>query len=229
MRKNSYVEFALIHANMAGYGFNSYMDENGEVAYITKGKTQYGQPIKKNYEFTQSKRIIRIPAVRKDEIDFLRNCPECEGSKNGHYDKDGKQHRFYFREINEGKDATVVVDATKDRLAAQNLAMEISNDEPKMRALAIVLGCFKEDPGLQLAHLLQYAETAPLDFVKTAKSPELEAQYLLKSGLRSGVISKKGMAVIFGDLSFADEDDAVAKIMTDKEVKMSLKKQISKN
>ena len=226
MKSNKYIEFALISPKLAGYGFNSYMDENGDVAYIVKGKTQYGQPIKKSYEFSQARRILRIPAHRTDEIEFLRNCPECEGSPLGSYDENGKQQRVYYREINEGKDASVMVDATKNRLKAQNLAIEISENPEKMKALSVVLGCFKEDPGLQLAHLIQYAETSPSDFIKTANGAELEASYLVKEALRKSVMTRKGYAVIFGELSFADEEDAVAKVMTDKDIKKSLEKQL---
>lgn len=226
-----YVEFALIDPSISGYGFSSYMDVDGDVRFIEKFKNQYGASIKKNYEFNQSKRILRIPAKQVEEIEFLRNHPECEGSPNGFYDGEGsdrKQSRVYFREINEGKDAAVVVEATKDRVKAQNLALELSETPEKLKQVAIMCGCFKSDPGIQLSHVLQYSETAPLDFINIVNSNELEASYLVKVALSKNIMTRIGLAIKYGDLSFADEEDAISKVMTDKAVKSSLKKAISK-
>lgn len=229
--RGKYVEFALINPNLGGYGFSTYVDVDGNVQFITKYKNEFGQPIKKHYEFNQSRRIIRVPANQKEEIEFLRKAPECEGSPNGIYkETEGKTHqiRVYFREINEGKDASVAVSATKDRVKAQNKAFEISEDGEKLKQVAVLCGCFNEDPGIQLSHILQYSETSPLDFIEMVDGPEVEASYLVKTAIKKGVMTKVGTAIKYSDLAFDDEDHAISKVMSDKALKSSLKKAISK-
>ena len=49
---------------------------------ISNRLDQYGNPLYRRFTWTESNRVMSIPNSQADVIEFLRNHPECEGSKN---------------------------------------------------------------------------------------------------------------------------------------------------
>jgi hypothetical protein len=218
---SNYVYFVLLgdKIDMASYGFTGYTDADGEYNFMPSMKDpKTGDYIPKKYRFTRSRRTLRVSSNNKKELEFLRNHPECKGSKNGSYVEREKgkltQVSVFFKELNDGKDAEVSINATEIRLSAMNKALELQKDKVALEDVAICLSFFSKDPKVLLHQLLQYAENEPEKFLQIYDAEDIKQRALFLKGKNGGVIQRKGSYyVIENEKLGVDEDECVMTII----------------
>lgn len=228
-RPSDFVYFVLVSdlANKSSFGFPiDYNDtETGEriVEYDVKG---YPLRIK----FDRSHRNYRVPAKNQDLLEKLRNHPLCLNSPNGDYIKDRetgerKQINAAFKEVNEDKDAEVMIDASVKRAEALKSAIELMKDERKAIEVCLLLG-IKSNQGKQsFSNLLLYAEKEPDHFMDVISSSDLECRGLAKKAIEIGILQRIGVNFTAGDVAFGtDFEDVVLKLLKDEEKKEYLQK-----
>lgn len=218
---SNYVYFVLLgdKIDMASYGFTGYTDAEGEYNFMPSVRDpKTGEYIPKKYRFTRSRRMLRVPASNKKELEFLRNHPECKGSKNGSYVEKEKgkltQANVFFKELNDGKDAEISINATEVRLSAMNKAVQLQKDKVMLEDVATCLSFFSKDPKVLLHQILQYAENEPEKYLYIHDSEDLKQRSLFLKGKNKGVIQRKGSYyVIENEKLGVDEDECVTSII----------------
>lgn len=217
---DDYVYFVLIKNSNASYGFTGYQDlASGQIKTINFGKKDHrGVMIPHKFRFDRAHRTIR---VHKNQIDmdgnniadFLRDFPECEGSRNGYY-SEGIQSNMWFKEINEGKDASLAVEAKMIKLKAETTAAGLEGID--LQQMAILCGTFDEDPTMQMHRVLEYSGADPTRFLDLYNGPERGAKSLLSRAVREGMITRRGAIFAWKNVTVgANEELAIAKLMAD--------------
>lgn len=225
MNKNEGFEyFVLLNANLAGYSFDSYETIDGDLKYFSERKDQYGNPIKKRYKFSKSQRVIRVPAKKKEEIEFLKNSPQCYGSPNNN------GHRIMYKKLDDDGDATVAIDAIDQAVRAQAIALKLTGES--LRDVAIICGAFGTSESVLKYKCLQYAQKNPDGFINIVVDVEREkgTRSLVRRGLGEKVLVKKGDMISWKDTTLGvDEDDAVANLLKDKKLREAVELAIAKS
>lgn len=226
MRKNNqtqgYTYFILTDGRIPHYSFDCYVDVNGDLRYISKGRDNHGNELKRRFEFRSGSRKISVPNTQTDVIDFLRNHPECEGSPNA-----SLRQKFYFKEMNLENDATKANEATARQLEAMTLALNLKDEE--LKSIGILLGAFSGSPSIIKHNVLEVAQKNPAYFLEVYNEPERKFRSLLLEAVNKGVVTVKGTIHAWGkEVLGSNEDEAVAKIVGDKEVFTALKKTVEK-
>lgn len=226
MDTKGFTYFAWLHPSEASHGFvASFITADGDHDYLTTGENGRGEKLFRRFKFNPSQRVLSIPNSQKDVIDFLRRHPDCDGSPNGHYvtDSDGKttQVGAVYKEINEGKDAKIGIDAIKTKTKATNhaLTLEDPSKADELKEISVMAGYFSNDPGMQHWHLLQYAANSPDRYLEIVEDPTRKAKYIIKSGLygENAVLRKKGFMIFWQEIHLGNSfDEAVQKILSDK-------------
>ena len=217
---DDYVYFVLVKNSNASYGFTGYQDlVSGQIKTINFGKKDHrGVAIPHKFRFDKAHRTIR---VHKNQIDmdgnniadFLRDFPECEGSRNGYY-MDGVQSNMWFKEINEGKDASLAVEAKMIKLKAENTAAGLEGVD--LQQMAVLCGMFDSDPTMQMHRVLEYSGADPSKFLDLYNGPERAAKSLLSRAVREGMIVRRGAIFAWKNVTIgANEELAVSKLMAD--------------
>lgn len=223
---NKYVYFALERNSNAAYSFTGFTNpETGLVEAIYKGRKDpnTGIDIPHRFRFDRSHRSIRVGKNEKDingnsVVEFLRKFPECKDSVYGSYHGEGKdraQTNVWFREVNDGKDAQISVEAKTAKIKAENTALELEGND--LKEMAMLCGEFRDDEGLQKHRVLEFAGADPESFMKLHNSPERSAKVLLTRALRAGLIIQKGTLYIWEEVTVGtNELNAISKLMEDK-------------
>jgi hypothetical protein len=170
-----------------------YNDAKGEVRKLLVSK-QGDKEIYVTFKWPAGKRTISFPANKKDilgtsYVDFLINHPMCTGSPAC----DADQGAFF--EFDPKRDAGIALDEKKERLKAENMAMDLKGEA--LKNMAAYIGCFDEDSEVQMNAVSDYARTAPKDFLKAAESPDMSYVGLFNIAFNEGVILKKGFLYTF--------------------------------
>lgn len=177
-----------------------------------------GNPLR--YKFTRSTRYIRVPIKREDEIEAIRNHPECLGSPNGTYRNiEGKDVHLnaLFKEINEDKDASVAIDAAILRTDAMNKAIELIRDEVDADNAMLVLGIASTG---QSGHhkLMVYAQNNPEQFLEIINSGDFKAKALVKKAISLDVLQRDGVIYKAAELEYGvDEEEVLKTVLTDRD------------
>ena len=226
-----YTYFVLLNSNNAGYGFNGYIDKEGIHRYIERGRDDRGNILYRRFKFTPARRMISIPNSQQDVIKFLREHPECAGSPNGSYNTDENgnkvQNQVWFKEINEGKDAEISIEATERKFEATSAALSLKapSKGKELKHVALLCGYDGDDRKLALHHILQFAENNPDRFLEIYKDPTKEVQYLIKNGLKKGgYLRKKGFIIYWQEVKLGNSfENAVKRLLDDAELLDAIK------
>lgn len=221
---NNYVYFVLVRNGNASYSFTGYTDqETGDTKVMHMGrKDHHGNDVPHRFKFDRAHRSMRIPKNRKDihgnlMVDFLRGFPECLNSPNGQYrvvDGEKVHINMWFKEMNEGKDAMIAVDAKRTKIDAETTALNLKGDE--LSEMAILCGTMTTDEGMQLHRVLEYAGASPETFLELYNRPSRKATVLLKKAVAAGLVTTRGTMFIWEEITLgANEDLAVSKLMED--------------
>jgi hypothetical protein len=238
MNTRGFTYFAWLNPSRAGHGFMaSYTDKEGNHKFLSRGSDTRGSQLFRRFKFSRSRRIISIPNSQVDVIDFLKDYPDCEGSPNGNYayDAEGKQIQIgaVYKEVNEGKDAKEGIEAIKMVNKATNHALELEDVEraDELKEISVLTGYYKDDPGLQHFHLLEYAKHQPENYLEIVNDPTRKAKYIIKSGLNgeAGVLKKKGFMIYWENIHLGNDfDGAVQTILADSELMGAIEEAINR-
>lgn len=229
---DSHVFFVLTRPNKSSYSFREYADKDGNLKSIVNSRNN-GNVIKRQFNFSHKDRTMKIPINQKDidgnsVVEFLRNHPECEGSPNGDYfdSPEGvKQRGVYFKELNDGKDAKVAMEARTLATKAQSLVLEL--DAVDLEEVGFMYGLSSDDIDVLRFKLFEVARQEPQDFLDIVDSKDRKIRALIRKGLRSNTLSKKGKMISWEDTVLgADEDDAVSNLMKDKKLAEAVEKNV---
>jgi hypothetical protein len=220
------VQFYLTRPN-ASYGAGAYTHpDTGDYMFVTMSKDKEGNPIPYRFVFRRGPgRILTMPEGWKDVTgksmaEFLRNHPECEGSPNN------RGQICYFKEIDVEKDAEVMLEIEQLVLQAKNAAAKLTGD--KLKYVAILIGEPSDNTNKQLVSILKYAEANPKDLLKLIDGPDVEVRALIREGVAKQAIELKGTIHIWERVHLGgDENEAVAKVLADKDLLTALKRTIS--
>ena len=207
-----------------------YFDSNiGDQFTLTERKS--GQEMVKRFKFDRAHRNIRIPKRNETLLDAIRNHPLCAGSRNGTYIKDDKgekkQVNVLFKELNNDKDAEVMITASELKAKALNKAVEISKSPEEAEYICLSLG-LKAEGKQSHAHLLLFAEKEPTKFLEVVDSKDTKARGLVKKGINKGIFERKGVMYFVDDVEFGvDFEDVISTIIKDEDKRTLLFKKIN--
>jgi hypothetical protein len=129
--------------------------------------------------------------------------------------------------FDEAKDAKVGVDRRTLRIQAGNLALNLSQQE--LQEMAQLIGVFQDDMMVQKNRVLEFADQEPEAFMEIYNSGDREAKSLIKKGLSSGVLKKKGKMVVWENETLgADEEAAISRLMKEEPLKKAVTKAVNK-
>jgi hypothetical protein len=220
------IQFYLVRPN-ASYGAGAYTNpDTGEYTFVSTSKDANQNPIPYRFVFrAKGGRIIGVPegwldSAGRSMVEFLRNHPECEGSPNN------RGQICYFKELDVEKEAEVQLEIEQAVMEAKNAAAKLTGD--KLKYVALLVGESSDKPTKQLVALLKYAEGNPKDLLKIINGPDVEVRALLREGITKGIVELKGTIHIWESVNLGStEDEAVGKVLTDKDLLTALKRSIS--
>lgn len=226
MRKNNetqgYTYFILTDGRIPHYSFDCYVDNSGDLRYISKGRDQHGNELKRRFEFRAGSRKLSVPNTQADVIEFLRNHPECEGSING-----SSRVKSYFKELNLDGDAEKANQATAKQLEAMTIALNLKDEE--LRSIGVLFGALSGTPSMIKHSVLEVSQKNPAYFLEVYNEPERQFRSILLQAVNKGVVTVKGTIHAWGkEVLGSNEDEAVAKLVKDKEIFTALKKTVEK-
>lgn len=189
----------------------------------------------KRFRFTED---LRRFLTRKSDVDlygrsqyeFLKNHPACEGSPNGNYEKDEfgnkVQTGIVFKEMDEAKDARVALDAEKAVSDAKTSALNL--DDETLQEVANIIGYYGPVDEIMQLRVVEHAGKRPTEYNQILTSGTRIYRAVLRKALSEGLLTKKGTIIMFGEtLIGADEDDAVAKLIKDKDMLKALSDKVN--
>lgn len=212
------VYFILIE-EVDDFGFADYYDKDGKYRVIeNREDAKTGKKKKRFFHWTTQRRHIGIPVWDKDAIKHIRESPFTEGSPNCFGDA-------RIKELNEEKDAKVILDDTTKMLKAMNEAMALSGD--KLRQVAYMYGMTK-NPSSEITKslIVKNAQLNPDHFLGILDSTNLEVQALVKACIAEKVLVEQGGQIYWGKDWMGDFDKVVGLVASDKEMKDTLKKKL---
>ena len=224
MNPDNFVHFVLISPKKRAFSFVGYTDQDGEYKTIPTGiKYPDGTDKHRRFRFTNALRKIRIPKHEKETIEFLRNHPNCDSKE-----KEPWRAEPMFRELNSGRDAKIANAARRIKIEAESIALNLEGES--LTQVAALLGCFNSDEEIKMHHVSEYASAMPDKFLKIAKSGDLEVRSLIRSCLNASILTKKGSMILWKEeLIGNNEDDAVAKLLSDGRMKGSIKSALTRS
>ncbi len=221
------------------YTFSAYTDKDGvfgipgaTVRYI-QGRDAEGREKPKYYKLDQSFYNFVVREGEKDDtgksqFDFLSNAPMCEGSVNGDYIGEGEdriQVGVVFKLMNTDKDAETAMTAARRKVEAESSAMSI--DDETLTEIAAHYGWFDPAGDLLRHKVYQIAGKRPLEYFEILNSGDRAIRSIIRKALSTGIFSKKGEVILWsGTVIGSNEDDAVSKLMREKDVLEALQKKM---
>lgn len=202
-----------------------YYGENGErhkLVLYRDDKT--GEDVIYKFKFGRDKRHITLPVNKKDiygnsYVEFLRNHPLNADSPN-------LTGGPWFKELDNERDAEKALSSFKVRHKAEDLALSLKGND--FEEVCKVLG-IDGKPQIKLHKLMEYASRNPSDFISRVEDPNRRATSLFKASVKTKVITKHGFRYVFGDVHIGnDEEKAIIKIASDKELQAILEESIKK-
>ena len=233
--QGDYVNFIFTSPLNRSFSFRTYVSLEGKTLGFVDGHDKDKMPIYHRWKWDQDgTRYIRVHKNKTDNspdklnaVDFLRNSPNCEGSPNGSYAHDGTQLDIYFKEMNDQKSAQVGLDAEVARIEAQNQALKAKGQD--FIDLCALIGVFDKDESIMRFALVDFAKNKPDKFTELVNDPVRKLKSLIRRGVSSQVIDKKGLMLTWeNQLLGTDEDDAVRKLSIDENLQKALKSHVEK-
>ncbi len=222
--------------------FRTYTDTAGvfdtpgaPVEYITTVDAN-GRPKGKWFKMDQSHNAIivninDVDVKGKKMIDFIRNHPDCEGSKNGRYITDGNgdtiQINVKFRELNTEQDAQTALAASLRRSKAQLSAGELDFDTLKEVAI-LGIGMSSNSESILRHKVVEWAGKRPQDYFTILDSGDRQIRAQVRKAITDGIFTERGPLIYWGnEIIGSNEDDAVSKLLNDEELRSALKEKTS--
>lgn len=238
MNLKNYVLFAAINPDITGsIGFSSYTDMDGNHYRAINGYTPAGVPRDFNISFSEgSGRIYRAGKNQKITVlmngkpdpkewflaDYLRHCSLCESSPNS-------RGNIVYRELDDNKDAEVLINVKKLRKKANDAAFELEGKSKELAEIAQLIGEFRDDKNIQFSTVISYAESNPRAFLELVESPDRQARALIKKALSIGEVKEKGKLLVWKNETLgSDEDEAVQRVTKDPAVFKALELAVRK-
>lgn len=232
----NYTFFSVLNRDIKGsWGFTSYQDKDGNSYKAINGYAPGGVPRAYDVFFSPSELLLRIPKNQKISVlvngeekkmlkaEYIRNCSFCEGSPNF-------RGLSMFKEVDEEKDAGILIDAKRLRKQAGDLAFELESKPKELAEVAQLIGEFRDNKEIQLAAVIQFADADPRNFLGIANSPDRQARALLKKALNIGEVKMKGKLLIWNNETLgADEDEATQRLVREPEVFKALSHAVKRN
>lgn len=224
--------FAYI-ANNPAFGFSTYRDaETGMPTGYVIGYDKLGRPEYKFWQFNyDSQRIKRVGVNEKDKenksaYEFLKNSPACMGSGNGSY-INGAQTGYFYKEIDNAKEAKEAVDTRRESIEAQSKALGL--EVQLLTDIAAIIGVFDDSEEIKRHRVLDFASNEPKKFLGILKDNSLKIKSLIKKGISSGVLKLNGRVVEWnGTVIGSDEDEAVARLLKEEKMRVGIETHLSK-
>lgn len=223
---DNFVYFVSKRLYGAPYGFTTYSDSDGNLCQIVDKKDKDGNAIPRRFSFSRKERTMRIPKAQKDihgnmVVDFLRNHPECEGSPNN----DGQM--TMFKELNEGRDADLAINAKATRIEAENKAMSLEGQD--LEDVCSLIGVFSKSPSIQKHRVLEFAGNEPDTFLTLFNSPDRTIRSLIRKSISAGVLNLRGKLITWEqEIIGSDENEAVSKLSGDKKLQDAIEKALKR-
>jgi hypothetical protein len=200
--------FILLRPGNAYYGFPAYfIDDDGIEHEIVQGIDQYGNKKYRRFSWNKGNRQIRIPNTQQDVIEFLRNYPECEGSPYA-----GKK-KSWFKELNNERDASIALDAKRNRLEAETKALSLEGEE--LFEVGILCGSVSDKEGLVRHYIAEYAQNNPDGFMEIINDPVRKPRSIVKKGINFGILRKKGFMIFWESIHLGNDIDSATKKLAD--------------
>jgi hypothetical protein len=221
-----FVYFILKTANRY-YGFTSYTDEKGRAISCIDKYDQNGNPIPRKFYWRHNRRYIKIHKDAKDEtgrsiVEFLRNSPDCEGSPTN----SGKS---MFKEYNPEKDAADLVSANKARIQAQNIVVNLAENDPEsFEKLQFALGYGSSTKSVATWSMMQHAEGRPEDIFRALQDEHLKSKALIEAGLQCNELNEKGFMIYWNTMNLGNSrENAAAKLVDDPELMAAIEEKVA--
>jgi len=229
---DNYVYFALMTPIEGSWGFTSYTGADGNYVRAIQGQNINGTFKSYDVFWSAQERVRRVPkgkkiTVIKDgeqvmmlEVDYIRNSPNCEGSKNN-----AIGHSIIFKEIDEAKDAGLLLSRRKRKNDALTASFGLEGKE--LDDVAAALGIFQEDPLIKQNRVSEYAGQDPEGFFKHYENPNRRIKALILKGLHIGKLTKTGDAIFWGKEALGgNEDQAISYLISNPEKLQGLEESI---
>lgn len=231
---DKYFYFVQIVPTSGTFSFRNYTDNEGNTysAFQTLGVTFNDH---KAFWITFSARERTYRANKDREILVSKNGDVPKKMKlkdylqNSPFTLDGPNLRgeAKIKLYDEVKDAQIGFDRKKQRIEAGNLALSLSPAE--CAQMAQLIGLFSDDQMVQKNRVLEFADQDPEYFMELYNSGDREVRSLIKKGLKAGVLKTKGKMVTWEKETLgADEDDAVARLQKQADLKNAVAKAVNK-
>lgn len=229
---DNYIKFALITAIEGSWGFTGYSDTDGNTYKAIRGFAN-GIPQLYDLYWSSTERIRRVPKTKKIkvlfngdeismlEVDYIRNHPACEGSKNSI-----EFQPTLFKELDPIKDAQIELDRRKRRNDAVTKSLELEGKD--LADMATMLGVFVDDPVFQLARVSEFANQDPEWFFKFYEDGSRPVKALIRKAIRMNKLKQAGDAIFWDkECIGGDENQAVSYLLADPEKMKGLEALVS--
>jgi hypothetical protein len=234
-QKHTY--FVLLNPKKAKFSFSAYSDDEGQVQFLwNRMDYKTKEPLKRRFEFSKAYRTIRVPLAQTMKnpdgelvkvVDFLRNHPECAESPNL---KVGQKP--LFKELNASKDAKIAIDARRNKIKAENAALELTGAQ--LEAVALACGYAAQqgkefNENLAIHKCLESAAVDPIGFLKLVDDDSYELKAFVTKAVSAGVISKLGEKYMWGKILLGDGiEEAVAELSNDAQLVRGIQMKLNK-
>jgi hypothetical protein len=234
--QKSYVYFTLTKGNVTGsMGFSSFQDNDGNHYRAINGYGPSGVPRSFNINFSPAEEIYRAGKNQRVTVlvnntaenwllvDYLRKSSLCEGSPN-------LRGVPMYKEIDEEKDAGILVDAKRLRKKASDAAFELESKPKELAEIAQLIGEFRDDKNIQFSSILNFADADPKTFLSYVESPDRQARALIKKGLSTGELKMKGKLIVWKNETVGiDEDEATQRLIREPDLMKAIQLAVKKS
>jgi len=220
---DNYVYFALMTPIEGSWGFTGYTAADGNYVKAVQGQNVNGTYKAYDVFWSTQERVRRVPKAKKItvlkngelvqmlEIEYLKQSPNCEGSKNGSADS-----AAIFKEIDEAKDANILIERRQRKNQALTASFALEGKE--LDDIAAALGIFHDDPLIKLNRISEFAGQDPEGFFKHYENPNKIIKALILRGLHTGKLTKTGEAIFWGKEALGgNEDQAISFLIANPE------------
>jgi len=234
---DDYTFFVLDDAfkNNASFGFRAaYTDRQGDFHKLTTHQLDKstGEKMIRKFTIQKGHKTLRVHNSRTEELEFLRNHPNCKGSPNGAYrpGSNGEmlQLDVWFSEVNTERDAAKAVEWRTLRIDAQNKILELAGNDQDLIEFGTAIG-YLGTPKVVMFSLFEHAEKDPQYILEEINSPDMKAKSLYREGVSKGILQRKGISYMLEDFEIGVDDDSCIKtIKTNEDVAKLLKKKLGR-
>lgn len=235
----SYHYFAIINPIPGSWGFASYTDKDGNTVEAIQGVdartgmfrpfTVFFSPKERVYQCRKEQKVTIIKngdtskPIQIELYKYIKGHPNCEDTLNPSIDNPA----VVFKELNEAADSKLHTDRIKNRLKAENKALELKGEA--LDQVANYIGEFSDNPDIKFRSVLLFAGKDPNKFLDIVESEETPIRSLIRKAISIGKLKQTGGAIFWDKEALGgSEDHAVAYLLANKEKLDALKQVVKK-